>query len=89
MSSRKKPMVRIVDDDKDLRQTLEYLLQTAGWETVSYESAEDYLAQDARSIPGCLILDVRMGGMSGLEMQQRLTTEGATVPIIFSRLMET
>ena len=67
MSSRKKPMVRIVDDDKDLRQTLEYLLQTAGWETVSYESAEDYLAQDARSIPGCLILDVRMGGMSGLD----------------------
>ena len=83
MSSRKKPLVRIVDDDKDLRQTLEYLLQTAGWETVSYESAEDYLAQDARSIPGCLILDVRMGGMSGLEMQQRLIAEGATVPIIF------
>lgn len=83
MHSRANPIVRIVDDDAELRQTLEYLLKAEGWETVSYSSAEQFLIEDARSVPGCVILDVRMGGMSGLELQRELNRQGCSLPIIF------
>jgi len=78
-----KPLIRIVDDDEDLRKTLEYLLKTEGWQTICYESAEDFLINDINSEPGCLILDVRMNGMSGLQLQQQLNQQGSLLPIIF------
>lgn len=83
MKTLQKPIIRIVDDDEDLRKTLEYLLRTEGWQTVSYESAEDFLINDINSEPGCLILDVRMDGMSGLKLQQQLNQQGSLLPIIF------
>ena len=77
------PLIRIVDDEANVRESLEYLFQTAGWLTMSYSSAEAFLREDATSRPGCIILDVRMEKMNGLELQQILNDRGAKLPIIF------
>ena len=63
-------LIRIVDDDEDLAESLKFLLEPEGWEVVSYPSAEDYLKSDAPSVEGCLLLDIRMPGLSGLELQE-------------------
>lgn len=76
-------VVRIVDDDDDLRTTLEYLLRNEGWQTRSYSCAEAFLKEDCFSIPGCLILDVRMTAMSGLQLHKELIRRGVTLPVIF------
>lgn len=76
-------LVRIVDDDPSIRSTLEYMLRAEGWKTASYPGATEFLTADAPSVPGCLILDVRMDGMSGLELQQELNRRGSSIPIIF------
>lgn len=67
----KKMLIRIVDDDEDLAESLKFLLEPEGWEVVSYPSAEDYLKSDAPSVEGCLLLDIRMPGLSGLELQEK------------------
>lgn len=77
------PLVRIVDDEISTRTTLEEMLAAEGWRTASYPGAEEFLAADAPSVPGCIILDVRMGGMSGLELQAELNRRGSELPIIF------
>jgi len=59
-------LIRIVDDDEDLAESLKFLLEPEGWKVVSYLSAEDYLKSDAPSVEGCLLLDIRMPGLSGL-----------------------
>lgn len=75
--------VFVVDDDEDVRDSLRLLLRSVGLEAVAYPSADAFLdAYDAEQ-PGCLVLDVRMPGMSGLGLQQRLAELGATLPIIF------
>ncbi len=76
-------LIRIVDDDAVLRESLAFMLDAAGWRTKTYASAMDFLRQDAVSVPGCVILDVRMPGMSGLEMQLELNRRAARIPIIF------
>lgn len=53
-------LIRIVDDDEDLAESLKFLLEPEGWKVVSYLSAEDYLKSDAPSVEGCLLLDIRM-----------------------------
>lgn len=77
------PLIRITDDDARVRESVAFLLRLDGWETVEYESAEDFLAKDGCTRPGCLILDIRMPGMSGLELQLRLRRAGVTLPILF------
>lgn len=76
-------LIRIVDDDDVLRSSLAFMLQAAGWKTQTYAEAVSFLRQDALSVPGCLILDVRMPGMSGLELQLELNRRACLLPIIF------
>lgn len=76
-------LVRIVDDDAVLRDSLAFLLEAAGWESRCYADAAAFLTADAPSQAGCVILDVRMPGMSGLELQAEMNRRGYTLPIIF------
>lgn len=76
-------LIRIVDDDADLRKGLTFMLECAGWKSAAYPSARDFLTQDSPSIPGCLILDVQMAGMTGIELQHEMNRRGNTLPIIF------
>jgi two-component system, LuxR family, response regulator FixJ len=75
--------VYVVDDDEPVRTALCTVLQSSGLITVPYASAQDFLAAYSPRRPGCLLLDVRMPGMSGLEMQLELNRRGATIPVIF------
>jgi len=77
------PTVFVIDDDEAVRASLRLLLKSVGLPATAYCSAPEFLSgYDARH-PGCVVLDVRMPGMSGLELQQILNVRGATVPVIF------
>jgi two-component system, LuxR family, response regulator FixJ len=78
-----KATVYIVDDDEAVRGALQLLLKSAGYVTAPFESAQEYLSRYSTLQPGCLVLDVRMPGMSGLELQQELNRRGAIIPVIF------
>lgn len=75
--------VFVVDDDEAVRDSLRWLLEANGYRVQCYSSAEQFLEAYQATQLGCLILDVRMSGMSGLELQERLIAENATLPIIF------
>jgi FixJ family two-component response regulator len=75
--------VCIVDDDEAVRGSLRLLLKTLGVPALAYGSAQEFLAGFDPQRRGCLVLDIRMPGMSGLELQQELNVRGALVPIIF------
>jgi FixJ family two-component response regulator len=76
-------MVFVVDDDSSVRKALKMLVRSIGLEAETYGSAKDFLEGFDPRRPGCLVLDVRMPGMSGLELQERLEAMHAAVPIIF------
>ena len=78
-----KAIVRIVDDDSDLSSALKFFIELDGWHTAVYNDARSFLAADLPSLPGCLVLDVRMPGLSGLECQTLLAEHGIDLPIIF------
>lgn len=78
-----KVLVRIVDDDSDLRAAIRFLLESEGWEVADYYSAADFLLNDDPEIPGCLILDVRMPEMTGIELQGELKQHLRQIPIVF------
>jgi len=75
-------LVSIVDDDASVRRSLEDLLMSAGISAESFGSAEEFLQSDKRYQTSCLITDLQMPGMSGLELQRKLATEGWKVPTI-------
>ena len=77
------PVVYIVDDDISVRESLEGLIQEAGWRPRVFSSAQDFLAHPRTSGPNCLILDVSLPDLSGLDLQQRIAGERADMPIIF------
>ena len=77
------PLIRIVDDDEGLRGALAFLLENEGYETACYSDARDFLTGDTPSRAGCLILDVRMPGMTGLQLQRELAQRRFPHPIIF------
>ena len=77
------PIVFIVDDDDAVRNSLRLLVKSIGLSTAVLASAQEFLASYDPAQPGCLILDVRMPGMSGLELQQQLNLRGAVIPVIF------
>jgi two-component system, LuxR family, response regulator FixJ len=77
------PTVHVVDDDDAVRSSLRLLLKSVGLPTIAYESARDFLAGYDPEQPGCLVLDVRMPGMSGPELQEELNRRGAMIPVIF------
>jgi FixJ family two-component response regulator len=74
--------VLVVDDDADARQSLEFLIRSVGLNIRSYASAADFLASPDVESAGCLVLDLRMPGMSGLELQERLNEMNIGIPII-------
>ena len=75
--------VFVVDDDDAVRNSLRLLLKSAGLTTDVASSAQEFLSNYDTAHPGCLVLDVRMPGMSGLEMQHELNVRGASIPVIF------
>jgi len=77
------PKVFIVDDDEAVRNSLRLLVKSVGLSAVTANSAQEFLATYVPADPGCLILDVRMPGMSGIELQQQLNLRGAVIPVIF------
>ncbi len=79
---RPKAIVHIVDDDKAIRDSLGMLMKSVGFESRSYDSAEKFLDEADLYAPGCLIVDIRMQGMSGLELQQLLKNKDSKLPVI-------
>jgi RNA polymerase sigma factor (sigma-70 family) len=77
------PVVMVVDDDAGVRNAMRILLKSVGIDAMVYGSAQEFLGAWQPSQAGCLVLDIRMPGMSGLELQQQLNLRGAVVPVIF------
>ena len=75
-------IVFVVDDDVSVRESLELLIKTAGWHSETFASAQEFLSRPSPTVPRCLILDVTLPGLSGLELQQQLA-ERTEMPIIF------
>jgi FixJ family two-component response regulator len=75
--------VLVVDDDPGVRNAMRSLLKSVGLNSTLFGSAQEFLAAYEPSQPGCLVLDIRMPGMSGLELQQQLNLRGAVIPVIF------
>ena len=78
----KQPTVHVVEDNPAARISLAALVNAIGFETQTYESAEHFLAQLEAESGGCLITDLRLGGMSGIDLQRRMAERGSTVPVI-------
>src|SRR6476619_1838201 len=74
------PIVHVVDDDNSVRTAVARLLRTAGYEVRVHASAGDFLVNPQSDCPGCVILDVRMPGLSGLDLQEAFAKSGASVP---------
>lgn len=77
------PVVYIVDDDYDMRESLEYLLASVRIRTKAYASARDFLSAYNSTLPGCLVCDVRMPDIGGLELVENLSIKGYRLPVIF------
>jgi FixJ family two-component response regulator len=75
--------VYLLDDEPDMLMALSRVLNAHGVETLAFQSAEEFLAHDKTSSPACLVLDLAMPGMDGLEVQRRLTRDGVTLPVVF------
>src|SRR5262245_14214087 len=82
-SEPEQPLVIIVDDDASVREALSELIQSAGFQSRCFASTRDLLDDDVLNGPGCLILDVRMPGASGLDLQHHLAQRGNPKPVIF------
>jgi FixJ family two-component response regulator len=84
MANERRPkMVAVVEDDESYRAALQRLLKSAGLSVLAFASAEDFLNSGQQRVTGCLIADIRMPGMSGLDLQARLNTEQCPIPTIF------
>jgi len=79
----KAPLVFVVDDDSSVRSSLKFLISTVGLQVETFESAETALQKLSPEAPGCLVLDVRLRGLSGLDLQGELAARNCQVPIVF------
>jgi FixJ family two-component response regulator len=77
------PIVFIVDDDVSVRESLELLVMSAGWRPETFASAQDFLARSRVSVPSCLVLDVTLPGLNGLDLQKQVAADRSDMPIIF------
>jgi FixJ family two-component response regulator len=77
------PIVFIVDDDISVRESLELLIRSQAWQAETFESAKEFLDRPRVLVPSCLILDVSLPGLNGLELQKRVAVERTEMPIIF------
>ena len=76
-------LIHIVDDDESIRRSLCRLVESVGHTAVTYVSAQEFLTASLPDMPGCLVLDVQMPGLSGLDLQRQLSTSETALPIIF------
>ncbi|WP_218189746.1 MULTISPECIES: response regulator transcription factor [unclassified Pseudomonas] len=79
----KEPVVYIVDDDESMRLALDGLFRSVGLQVQSFASTQDFLAFPRRAVPGCLVLDVRLRGESGLAFQAQMEQGGVRIPVVF------
>ena len=77
------PIVFIVDDDISVRESLELLIRSQAWQAETFESAKEFLDRPPVLVPSCLVLDVSLPGLNGLELQKRVAVERSEIPIIF------
>ena len=77
------PIVFIVDDDISVRESLELLIRSQAWQAETFESAKEFLDRPRALVPSCLVLDVSLPGLNGLELQKRVAIERSEMPIIF------
>ncbi len=77
------PIVFVVDDDISVRESLELLISRAGWQPETFASAQEFLARPRVLVPSCLILDVRLPDLNGLDLQERIANDRTDMPIIF------
>ena len=77
------PIVFVVDDDVSVRESLELLIRCEGWLPAAFASAQEFLACPRALVPSCLVLDVSLPGLNGLDLQKRVTVERTDMPIIF------
>jgi FixJ family two-component response regulator len=76
-------VVFVIDDDVSVRESLESLIQNEGWHVETFPSAQEFLDRPRRLVPSCLILDISLPGLNGLDLQQRIRAERIAMPIIF------
>ncbi|RZN33780.1 response regulator [Bradyrhizobium sp. Leo121] len=76
-------IVFVVDDDISVRESLELLIRNAGWKPETFESAREFLSRPRVFVPNCLVLDVRLPGLNGLELQKQVSVDRPDMPIIF------
>lgn len=81
--SQQQPIVFVVDDDVSVRESLELLIKFAGWQPETFSSAADFLARPRSTTPSCLVLDVSLPDLNGLELQKLIASERIDMPIIF------
>ena len=77
------PVIAIVDDDPSVREGLQALIESAGWRAETFGSAQEFLARLTAEAPSCLVLDLQMPGLSGLDLQKRMAEVGLEIPIVF------
>jgi FixJ family two-component response regulator len=78
-----KPIVFVVDDDVSVRESLELLIDNEGWQPKTFASAQEFLGSPRAVVPSCLLLDISLPGINGLDLQKRLAAERTDMPIIF------
>jgi FixJ family two-component response regulator len=78
-----KELISVVDDDESIRRTTKLLIESFGFQTAVFESAESYLSSGLLRETACLVVDVRMPAMDGLELQSRIAADGCNVPVVF------
>lgn len=78
-----KATVFVIDDDVSVLDSLRELICAKGWETEIFSSAQDFLSHPRKAVPSCLVLDISLPGISGLDLQKRLSADGVDIPIIF------
>jgi FixJ family two-component response regulator len=78
-----RPVVFVVDDDPSVRDTLQDLLESVGMDVQSFGSTQEFLCSKRPNAPACLVLDVRMPGMSGLDLQREMTNRNIQIPVVF------
>lgn len=76
-------LIRVVDDDRAVSKAIQFLLGNEDWTVQVFSSGEEFLVNEAPSVPGCIILDIQMGGISGIEVHKELIARESEVPIIF------
>ncbi len=77
------PIVFVVDDDVSVRESLELLVRCEGWQPEIFASAQEFLSRPRALVPSCLILDVSLLGLNGLDLQKRIASDRIDMPIIF------